>query len=166
VTGTLSPRASGSLALAGFGVVGGLASGHPELVVLAVPFILFLAVAVVLARKPLLRATLELERARILEGDETSAEVRLHNDGSSAVELELELLTGSQLALEPAGAVLVRVKAGAAAEIVFTARPTRWGVAAIGPLAVRTRSARDRDVEPTARAPRHAARLPPRAATP
>ena len=106
---------------------------------LAVPFVVFIGVAIVVAREPLLQATLELERTRVLEGEGVTVTVSLHNDGRSVVEVELELLAGSHLALEPGGTVLLRLNAGTDTQIRFMARPERWGAHAIGPLVVRAR---------------------------
>jgi uncharacterized protein (DUF58 family) len=130
---------AGLLALAGFGVVGGFATGRPELVVLAVPFMVFVGVALVLAGEPRLMATIEPDRSRLLEGEQFGVTVTLHNDASTAVEVELALLTSSQLVLEPAGAVLLRLAGGTETEIRFMARPERWGAHTLGPLVVRAR---------------------------
>jgi predicted tellurium resistance membrane protein TerC len=52
VSGSVSPRVAGLLAVAGVAVVAGLASGQPELVVLAAPFLLLVGVGLVLAQEP------------------------------------------------------------------------------------------------------------------
>jgi uncharacterized protein (DUF58 family) len=129
----------GLLALAGAGVVVGLASGQPELAVLAAPFLLFVAVGLVLAKEPLLAAEIELERTRMIEGDRVAATVILSNEGSEAVELELALARTGQLVVDPAGPVVVRIAGAAKLEIQFSLRAERWGAHAVGPSVLRAR---------------------------
>jgi uncharacterized protein (DUF58 family) len=139
VNGTPSPRLRGLLGLAGVGVVAGLASGRPELVVLAAPLLVFIGVGLALAGDPQLTATLELERSRVLEGDEVGIKVTLHNDAGSGVEVDLSIVASRQLVLQPAGTIVLRLAAGSAAELALKARPERWGSHALGPLIVRAR---------------------------
>ena len=47
----ISRRTSGLLALAAGGVIGALASGRPELAVLAAPFLVFAGVGLLLSRR-------------------------------------------------------------------------------------------------------------------
>jgi uncharacterized protein (DUF58 family) len=138
VSRSLSPRVAGLLALAGIAVVGGMAAGRAELVVLAAPFIIFVAVALAMAREPQLRAGLVLERTRVIEGEQVEATVTLRNEGG-AIEVELELLTSGELALEPGGRLLVRLAPGARTSVQFLTRPRRWGAHQVGPLVVRVR---------------------------
>jgi len=91
VSGSLSPRLGGLLALAGASVVAGLASGRPELAVLATPFLLLVGVGLVLAEEPRLVAEIELERTRLLQGERAPATMTLRIDGAGAVELELAI---------------------------------------------------------------------------
>lgn len=136
---SLSSRVPGLLALSGAGVVTGLASGRPELVLLAAPFLLFIGVDLVLAKEPRLVAEIELERPRLLEGEHVSATVTLRNEGASAVELELVLAQTQQLVLEPAGPCTLRLAAAGKVEIRFSVRAERWGAHTIGPLLIRAR---------------------------
>ena len=139
MSSSLSPRMPGLLALSGIGVVAGLASGRPELAVLAAPFLLFIGVGLVLAREPRLVAEIVLERTRLLEGEQLPAAVTLRNDGASAVELELALVRTRQLVIEPAGLLILRLAAAEKVEIQFSLRAERWGAHAVGPLAIRAR---------------------------
>lgn len=115
-------------------MVGGLASGRPELAVLVVPFLLFIGVGVAVAREPRLTGDIALDRDRLLEGEQTRATVALRNQDDSAVELELTLARSSHVALEPAGAVIVRLAAGEEITIQFAAHADRWGAHTLGPL--------------------------------
>lgn len=137
--GSLSSRVPGLLALSGAGVVTGLASGRPELVLLATPFLLFIGIDLVLAKEPRLVAELELERPRLLEGEHVSATLTVRNEGASAVELELVLAQTQQLVLEPAGPCTLRLAAAGKVEIRFSVRAERWGAHTIGPLLIRAR---------------------------
>lgn len=84
MSSSASPRVPGLLALAGVGVVAGLASGRPELAVLAAPFLLVSGVGLILATEPRLVAEIELERTRLLEGEQASATVALPAGTASA----------------------------------------------------------------------------------
>ncbi len=135
----ISPRTTGLLALPAAGVIGALASGRPELAALAVPFLVFAGVGLLLAAEPRLAAEVELERTRLLEGETVAATVRVRNEGNAAVAVELAVARAGQLVLEPSGAVAVRVPAGSSAKLAFSVRPSRWGAHALGPLLVRVR---------------------------
>jgi len=125
------------LALAGGAVVAGLASGRPELVVLAAPILLFVGVGLVLSAEPRLSAEIDVGRSRVIEGEDVTGTVRVRNDGIAAVELELALARTRQVMLEPDGPVMLRLAAGHAVELEFQIRPARWGAHSVGPVLVR-----------------------------
>jgi uncharacterized protein (DUF58 family) len=129
----------GMLALAGGAIVAGLASGRPELVVLAVPALLLVGVGLVLSSEPRLSAQIDVARTRLIEGQNATATVRVRNDGSATVELELALVRTRQVMLEPSGPVMVRLAGGRAVELKYQVCPQRWGAHAIGPVLVRAR---------------------------
>ena len=139
MSGSLSPRTPGVLALAAAGLIAGLASGRAELVLLAVPFLMFAGVGLLTAREPRLTAEIQFERPRVLEGDAVALTVRLNNAGTEAVELELTPVRTRQLALEPEHTLAVRVPGRSQTRVEFVARPRRWGAHAAGPLVVRAR---------------------------
>jgi len=139
VSASLSPRVAGLLAIAAAGFLGGLASGQPELAVAAAPFVVFAGVGLVLARRPELVVELSLERDRLLEGEAVQVSVTLRNQGTVGAEVELGLARTAYLQLEPGGPVTVRLGAGDAVDLAFTARPLRWGSHALGPATVRAR---------------------------
>ncbi len=134
-----SARLAGLLAVAGAGAVAGLASGRAELAVLAAPYLLLVAIGLVLADEPRVVGKLALERDRLLEGETTRVTAVLHNEGVSAVELELALVRTAKLTLEPDGHVLLRLAPGEETEVQFNATPVRWGAHAVGPLVLRAR---------------------------
>jgi uncharacterized protein (DUF58 family) len=141
VKGSLSPRTPGVFALAGAGLIAALAAGRPEFALLAVPFLVFGGVGLALAQKPNVTATVEPERARVLEGEKLAATVRVRNDGPEPLEVEVAPLRTGELDVAPAGTVAVRIGARTEAEIAFSVQPRRWGAHTIGPVAVRTRDA-------------------------
>lgn len=136
---TLSPRVPGSLALAGVWATAALLSGRAELVVLAVPFILFVAVGLASYTEPRIDAAVELEKDRLVEGDRTLVRVVLRNDAHSPVELEIALARTVLLEIEPAGLTRLRLAAKATTELEFAAHARRWGSDRVGPLIVRAR---------------------------
>ncbi len=137
--GSISPRTPGLLALAAAGVIAALAAGRPELVLLAAPFVVFAGAGLVLAGEPRLAVEIEVQRTRLLEGEEVTGTVRLRNDRTRAIALELAPARTRQLMLEPSGIVALRVPGEAEAEVELSLRPLRWGAHAVGPLLVRAR---------------------------
>jgi len=138
---SLSPRTPGVLALAGAGLIAALATGRPELALIAVPFLVFGGAGLVLVPEPHVTASVEPGRLRVSEGEELTATVRVRNDGAEPVEVEVAPVRTGHLALAPASTVALRVDAQSETEAVFSVRPRRWGAHGIGPVAVRTRDA-------------------------
>jgi len=136
---SLSPRVAGLLTVAGTGAVAGLATGRPELVVLATPFLLLVAAGLALAVPPRLVIELELTRERLLEGDQTRVTATIRNEHDSGLELELALERSARLAVEPAEPIMLRLGPREQTSVEFTAAPLRWGVHTVGPLALSTR---------------------------
>ena len=136
---SLSPRVGGSLALAGAGLVAALATGRPELAVLAAPFLVFVAAGLALAGSPRLSAELELERDRVIEDEQIGVTVTVRNEGESGVEIAFAIQRTGQLSLAPADTLLLYLGAGERRTLQFTATALRWGSHPIGPLAVQAR---------------------------
>ena len=132
----ISSRTRGLIALAGAALIGALASGRPELALIAMPLLVFAGAGLVLAREPHLAVEIELDRTRLLEGEHAVATVRLRNDGGGAVLVEVALLRTRNLALEPVGAAGILLRAGVRSELTFAVRPQRWGAHAVGPVVV------------------------------
>jgi uncharacterized protein (DUF58 family) len=91
VTASLSTRVHGLLALAGGALVAGLASGRPELVVAAVPMLLFVGVGLALYAEPGLTVEVALDQVRLIEGQVATATAMVRNNGTAAVDLEVAL---------------------------------------------------------------------------
>ncbi len=136
---SLSPRIPGLLVLTGAAVVAALAVGRPELVLLATPVLVLIAVGLALAREPRLTATVAVPRTRLLEGEQVTATVELSNAGSAAVELELGLARTPHVSLDPIGVLMLRLPAGETARMEFSVQPERWGAHRVGPVVVRAR---------------------------
>jgi uncharacterized protein (DUF58 family) len=136
MNGALSPRMRGLLALGGAGLVAGLASGHAELAVLGTPFLVFVGLGLMLAHEPRVTADINLERTRLLEGEQVAATLTVVNDGAHAVELELALVRSRNLLVEPAEPILLHVARAATVAVELSLRPERWGAHSAGPLVV------------------------------
>ena len=86
VSGSLAPRTPGVLALAGAGLIASAGQRPPRArAARALPFLVFAGAGLVLAQQPHLAAEIELDRTRLLEGEEVVATVRVRNDGAGAV---------------------------------------------------------------------------------
>src|SRR5688500_17376259 len=86
MTRAAAPKLGGYAGLAGAALLAALVLGLPELVVLAAPFALVLAVGLASAREPQLDIRIRLDADRALEGDDLRAVVELRA-GPSPVEL-------------------------------------------------------------------------------
>ena len=123
--------------LAAAGLVAGLALGRVEPVALAAPFLLAL-VAAVAWQEPQVTVRLELDRDRVLEGDEVMATVQLSSAaGIDRFELLLPLPAELSAVGGSARAVLLRADEERTVEVKL--RCERWGAFSVGPLLVRAR---------------------------
>ena len=139
MSGSLSPRVAGLLALAGAAVIAGLATGRPELAVLATPLLVFVGVGLVMANEPDLAVELSLERDRMLEGGETRVTVTLRNKGTSGVEVRAWGGPDAEARARTGRATCCCGSRRVARSREFRAIPLRWGAHAVGPLVVRAR---------------------------
>jgi uncharacterized protein (DUF58 family) len=135
----LAPRLRGLIGLAGAGLIGALATGRPELAVLAAPFVLLAGVGLALAERPCFAGVVAVDETRVLEGEHLRAKVTLHNQGGRALEAELTLASSAQLSTVPSGAIAVHLAGGERLTLGFDLRAERWGAHAVGPLTVRAR---------------------------
>ena len=139
MTRALSPKLVAYVALAGVGLVAALALRLQELVVLALPFAVVPAVALVLARRPSVDIHLELERARALEGDELEVVVGVEAaSGPDRLEVLLEVPRG----LEVAGGdnpTALHLRDGETRDVRIDLRCARWGGYRVGRVLLRAR---------------------------
>jgi uncharacterized protein (DUF58 family) len=136
VTRTATPKLGAYAALAGTGLVAALVLGRPELVALAAPFALVLAAGLSLAHEPRVRATLELDRERQVEGEPVTAHLELRTETEvPALELLLDLPDG--LAAEGENPQLRHLGPGDWPELEIELRCERWGAYRVGDLLLR-----------------------------
>lgn len=136
---TGSPRVTGYATVAAFGLVGALAARRPELVVLAAPFALVLALGLRLDREPRVGVWLSLDRERAIEGDELPVELELNSEAPvERLELLLVVPEGLELA-EGANPVALRLGRDDERTVAFTLRCGRWGNYDVGEIRVRAR---------------------------
>jgi uncharacterized protein (DUF58 family) len=139
VTPIASPRLVSYLGLASVCLLAALALRRPELVVVAAPFALIVAVGLLWEGRPQVRAWLTLDRDRALEGDEISAEIEL-NAITTIDLLELHLPVPRGLSVvegdNPGG---LHLRAGEERTVSLRLLCDRWGSVELGELRVRAR---------------------------
>jgi len=133
-----SPRLAGFASVAAIFLVGGLAVGRPELVVMAAPFAVILVAGLFTSEAPRW-TTLELgvERDRLVEGEAITLEVRI--GAERAVErVELIVPIPGGVAVEDGDAALaLHLPHGDPRRVAVRLRFPRWGVFELGDLHVR-----------------------------
>ena len=136
-----TPKLGAYVVLTALGLLASLIFARPELALIAVPFAVLLAVGLAYARKPDVRVHLELDRERVLEGDEITLEVELDaRDSVARLELLLEIPRG----LEPVGGrnpVALRLEAGEERLVELRFCCSRWGAYRLGDVHLRARDA-------------------------
>jgi uncharacterized protein (DUF58 family) len=133
-----TPKLGAYAVLGALGLLGAVALGRVEPVVLAAPFLLVLAAGLSLAERPRLDLKLHIGRERALEGDEVDAPIEL----TSEQDIErLELLLNLPPGLEPAPKVqnprAIRVRASEPQTVELGFRCARWGAYRPGEIIVR-----------------------------
>jgi uncharacterized protein (DUF58 family) len=136
VSRSATPKLGAYAALAGAGLLAALVLGRPELAALAAPFAVVLVVGLSLGEPPRVRATLELQPDRQVEGEPVQVELLLRSEtGAGRLELLLDLPHG--LAAETPNPVLLRLVPGELRELEYTIRCDRWGAYRVGELVMR-----------------------------
>lgn len=122
------------VAAAAVGSVAGLALGLPQLVALAAPFAVYVAVGLVLGRKPQLTIEATVARRRALEDEPVLVTVTL--TAASAVDgLQLELVPGAGVTVADAPLSWPsRLAADGLCDVEFELRAGRWGAYELGSL--------------------------------
>lgn len=139
MTRTHSPKLAAYSTLAGVSLLGALVLGRPELVVLAVPFVLAVVLGLTLAREPVPRLSASLERRRAAEGGE-DALVVIGEAGDRAERLELlPLLPPGLEPLSWSGPQELALAAGEEQTLRLPFRCPRFGGYRAGDLLVRAR---------------------------
>lgn len=134
-----SPRIEGYAAVAAIGLVAALALRRPELAIVAAPFAVLLAIGTRLARDPRVEVELAIAAERTLEEVEVEAVMAVRTDlPVDRLELLVDLPSGVEMA-DGDAAYAIRLGRGEEREIPLTLRCSRWGVFALGDVAVRAR---------------------------
>lgn len=137
MTRAASPRLGAYAGLAAAALLGALVLRRPELVVLAAPFALVLALGLAASERPRLAVALHVDRERLLEGDEVAVEVEVAAAGPvDRLELLVELPPGLT-PTEGAPARALRLRRGERRTLALRARAERWGGYAFGRVHVR-----------------------------
>jgi uncharacterized protein (DUF58 family) len=127
------------VALTALGLLGALVFARAEPAVLAAPFAVMLALGVAIARRPDVRVTVELDRERVLEGDEVTLAVELYARSAAS---RLEVLVDVPRWLEPVegtNPIAIRLANDEERRLELRLRCVRWGGFAIRNVHLRAR---------------------------
>ncbi len=125
---TASPKLGGYAALGAMGLVVALALDYPEAAALGLPFILAVLAGLAVVERPQLQASVEVDRERLLEGDDVRVTVRLIST-TDVPWLQVAWPASRGLSATGRGDVLgTRLVADTPATLQTTLTPTRWGV--------------------------------------
>ena len=132
-----APKLGAYAALAGLGLLAALVLGQPLLVTMAAPFALVLVGGLILGDDPGLRASVELDRERVLEGDEIVLELELWAVRGIP---RLDILVGvpEGLVVESGrNPVSIRLEPREPQTVVLRLRASRWGAYLLGDVFLR-----------------------------
>jgi uncharacterized protein (DUF58 family) len=135
----LTPKLGAYAGLASAGLLAALLFARSEAAVLALPFALIALLGIASVREPELELEPELDRDRVLEGEQAVLRVRLRAAVPvRRVELSLRLPRGTALAGSRPWAEL-NLRAGEERTLELRIDALRWGVYDVGSMLVRTR---------------------------
>ncbi len=138
MTRSADARLGAYAGLAATAFVAALALRRPELAVLAAPFAVLVALGVRMP-PPTLRAWVEIDRERALEGDELDAIVTVRAETAvDRLEIGLALPDGLELA-DGRNPVAIHLDAGEERELPLRLRCSRWTSAEVGEVWLRAR---------------------------
>jgi uncharacterized protein (DUF58 family) len=124
-------------ALSGLGLLAALVLGQPLLVTLAAPFALVLVAGLILGDDPGLDATVDLDRERVLEGDEVELTLEVEaRRGLSRLDV-LILLPQGLAREEGENPVSIRLEPREPQTITLQLRAARWGAYVVGDTLLR-----------------------------
>jgi uncharacterized protein (DUF58 family) len=137
VTPSATPKLKSLVALAGLGLLGGVALGRVELVVVASVFVVALLLGCVATPRPDHEVALELSEERCIEGDEIVATAIVSSPvGWSEAELALAIPEGLEQ-VAPEQPVAFPLMPGAPSEHSLRLRAMRWGAHPLGLVGLR-----------------------------
>jgi uncharacterized protein (DUF58 family) len=133
-----SPKLAGYASVAGVFLVGALASGRPELVVIAAPFAVILVAGLLTAEAPeWTTLALEVERDRLVEGEAITLTVMIEAE-HDVERVEVVLPFPGGVAVEDGEAALAfHLHGGRRCTVMVRLRFPRWGVYQVGDVHVR-----------------------------
>ena len=135
----LTPKFGAYAALSALGLIAALVVRRPELAVLAAPFALTLALGVVLARRPDVRISAELERERAIEDDEVELRLDVYaRTGAGRLELRVDLPAELEVA-DGSNPIALSLERDEERELRLRLRCARWGGWTAGPIHLRYR---------------------------
>jgi uncharacterized protein (DUF58 family) len=138
MTGAATGKLRVYATLAAAGLIAALGLGRPELAALAAPFAVFAVVGLVLARRPVLSALVEVDRERQIEGRHLQVTLELKaTDAVGRLEVLLELPEG--LMAEDANPRTIRLGAGEWRTLELRLRCVHWGAYELGNILWRAR---------------------------
>jgi uncharacterized protein (DUF58 family) len=139
VTRLLTPKLGAYAALTAAGLLAALLFARAEAAVLALPFALVALLGMASVREPQLELEPQLDRDRVLEGEQTVLTVRLRAAVPvRRVELSLRLPSGLTLA-ETGPRPELTLQAGEERTVELRIDTGRWGAYNVGSMLVRTR---------------------------
>jgi uncharacterized protein (DUF58 family) len=134
-----TPKVAAYATIGGLGLIASLVTRRAELAALAAPFLLVLGAGFLLAGPSGIRARVNVNRDRLLEGDELEAEIELSSERVvERAEVLLELPPGLAL-VDGRNPAALRVSAGKPRTLRFRLRATRWDAYKVGEVQVRAR---------------------------
>lgn len=137
MTRAATPKLKTYIALAGWGLFLGVATGRIELLVLAAPFFLSIVLGAVIAPPPNVDVVVTIHPHRCIEGDEVIATVELSSEHHwSEIEVALALPPGLELA-EGHRTATLSLDAGSPTRHQWRLVAQRWGAHPLGVIALR-----------------------------
>jgi uncharacterized protein (DUF58 family) len=131
LTLTASPKLAAYSALGGAGLLVALGLGRPEAAVLGLPFIVAVLTGLALVERPVVEATVAIDRDRLLEGDDVHLTVTVRSS-TDVPWLQVAWPVPDGLAVRDGSDVIgVRLEAKGSAALETALTTKRWGVVAL-----------------------------------
>jgi uncharacterized protein (DUF58 family) len=138
VTQYVTPKLGAYAGLAALGLLGALALGLPELVVVAAPFTFSAVLGLATARAPQVDVALELDRERALQHEEVEVHLAVATTRAvGGLELFVRLPDGLVVA-EGKNPAAMRLSAGEERGLDLRIRADRWGAYSVGDVFLRS----------------------------
>jgi uncharacterized protein (DUF58 family) len=132
-----TPKLGGYVVLTALGLLASLIFARPELAAVSAPFVVLLAIGLAVSRRPDVRVYVEVDRDRLLEGDEVVLEIELEaRDSAPRLEVLAEVPRGLEL-VSGANPIALRLGLGEERRLELRFRCTHWGAPRLGDLHVR-----------------------------